>query len=257
MPRPTPRPPAPLDRRAFLRRSSLPVASLLVAPALAPFAPIALGSPVAPARRDDPGDALDFEAFVALAREAVGRLADELREHASPEAEARYLHALAACAVRLRDVPVPPLRETTPAGVSARRWLGANDADVPFTVLHWKLDPGARIEPHAHTYGNVVTLCLEGEARVENWEAVEAPRFDSSERCVVRRVVDQQLLPGAINLVPLHRGYVHGFVAGPAGARGLDLTTRIAQKRWNPVLHVEGEPIDAARSLHCARWSLA
>lgn len=246
-----------MDRRSFLRRTSVPTASLLMAPALAPFALAARSPPAAlHGARDDA--ALDFTDFLELARSTVGELAAELLADRSPAAESRYLHALAACAVRLRDAPVPELRDTTadPA-TTARTWLGANEGDVPFTLLHWKLDPGAIIRPHAHTYGNVVTLCLEGEVRVENWEAVEAPLFDSPAPIVARRVVVQQLLPGAVNLVPLHRGYVHGFVAGPSGARGLDLTTRIAPKRWNPLLHVEGEPIDAARGHYRARWSLA
>ena len=60
--------------------------------------------------------------------------------------------------------------------------------------------------------------------------------------------------PGDLNVVSLEHGYVHGFWAGPAGARGLDITTRIKPKRSTPVLAVEPEPTDAARRIFAGRW---
>jgi hypothetical protein len=67
---------------------------------------------------------------------------------------------------------------------------------------------------------------------------------------------DQVLTPGNVNLVNLEHGYVHGFVAGPEGARGLDLTTRIKPKRSTPSL-VVGAAAEAARAVFEARWEHA
>lgn len=70
----------------------------------------------------------------------------------------------------------------------------------------------------------------------------------------MRRTVDQWLTPGGVNLVNLERNYVHGFVAGPLGARGLDITTRIREKQPSPTLELEPEPVDAATSIWTGRW---
>lgn len=196
--------------------------------------------------RDEP--VLDFEGFL---REAVP-LANDLIGDTSRIGQDRYLFALASLAACLRDVPVPEMRENT-GDSPARTFIGANECDAPFSVLHWRMEPGARIGAHPHIYGNVVTLCLEGEVRIENHEVVGEPDFDTSEGFVVRRTNDQVLLPGGLNLVSLEHGYVHGFEAGPAGARGLDITTRIRPRRSTPSLLV-GAARDPARRLFEARW---
>ncbi|MBK7643668.1 MAG: hypothetical protein IPJ19_11590 [Planctomycetes bacterium] len=193
---------------------------------------------------------LDFARFLEL---AVPR-ARELVGDTSGSGQDRYLHALAALASGLREVPQPQMRETTSKGASARTFLGVNECEAPFTVLHWRLDPGARIGLHPHLYGNVLTLCLEGEVRIQNFELVGERDFDTKESFRVRRSNDQQLLPGRMNLVNLEHGYVHGFCAGPAGARGLDLTTRLREKRSTPTLEVGAQALDEARGIFEGRW---
>ena len=195
---------------------------------------------------------LDFPGFLA---EAVP-LASDLVGDTSLAGQDRYLRALASLAAGLRDVPVPEMNETTGESSPARTFLGVNECDAPFNVLHWRLEPGARIGLHPHIYGNVMTLCLEGEVRIENYEMVGARDFETQEPFHVRRSTDQALTPGDVNLVNLEHGYVHGFVAGPEGARGLDLTTIVRAKRPTPRL-VVGEPVDAARALFAAHWKHA
>jgi hypothetical protein len=197
------------------------------------------------------GDAfeLTFDEFLAEA----APLARELVHDASRTGQDRYLHALAALAAALRDVPVPQMRETTAMGAAGRTFLRANECDAPFTVLHWRLEPGATIGLHPHIYGNVVTVCLAGEVRIEKYETLGAPDFDTRAPFRVRRTQDQLLTPGNVNLVNLEHGYVHGFVAGPEGARGLDLTTRIKPKRATPAL-VVGPPAEPGRALFEAAW---
>jgi quercetin dioxygenase-like cupin family protein len=150
----------------------------------------------------------------------------------------------------LGEVPVPEQRET-----SSGHWIGSNGTFAPFVVLHWRLAPGKAIRPHAHSYGNVVTFGLEGEALVRNYEVDGERDYDRKGPIRARLTVEQVLRRGDINLVSLERNYVHGFVAGPDGASGLDITTRIKPKRSSPVLEV-GEMVDPARKVFAAEWRL-
>jgi len=205
--------------------------------------------PGLPARRDEPRLTLEefLEDVLPVAREQKARL--EARPLRS--LEDRYLHTLAAHAVRIADVPVPELRASGQGeGVS----IGASWAGDPFVVLHWRLAPGARVRTHAHTYGNVCTLGLEGLARVENHETVE-PLDTSAEGIVrVRRTAEVLLGPHDVDLVPLSHGFCHGLEAGPDGARGLDITTRLGERQPTPYLLFEG-PADE-RGERPARWRL-
>ena len=244
----------PVDRRSFLE-----LAALGFGGALLPRHPLVTGLRGPFVRSPQSGlsqsglsrSELTFEEFLA---EAVP-VARELVKDTSRIGEDRYLHALASHAVRLRDVPVPELRDNTfSPDAKARTWIGANEADAPFTVLHWKLEPGAEIRQHPHLYGNVVTLCLEGEVRVRNFECVGVPDFGTKETLRVRRVADQVLQPGSINLVPLEHGYTHGMVAGPEGARGLDITTRTKEWRPTPTLEVSEEPLEEGGAIFEGWW---
>lgn len=201
---------------------------------------------MAHARRLDPRrDAYAYEDFL---KEAVP-IAKQLVGDTSLAGQDRYLLSIAALAVRMADVAVPEMRAN---GVGTE--IGANDGGDPFTVLHWRMQPGSRIGTHPHTYGNVVTLGLEGEVRIHNYEVVGKPDYESKESFRVRRTVDQWLTPGATNIVNLDRNYMHGFVAGPRGGRGLDITTRIRERTPNLSLVVGEGPVDAELSIWDARW---
>lgn len=182
-------------------------------------------------------------------------MARELLRDTSRMGEDRYLHTLASLAVRLVDVPVPELRQNS-KGDLPKTFIGANEIgdDAPFVVLHWKMEPSAKVGLHPHTYGNVVTLGLEGEAVIENYEMVGEPDFDRKEPFDVRKVHEQILRPFDTNLVPLSHGYVHGFTAGPSGARGLDITTRIREKRPNATLKVSPKSGNAGFGIFEGRW---
>jgi hypothetical protein len=227
-------------------------------PLLAACALLGIAPRLALAKRmEDGAFELELDDFLA---EAVP-LASRLVLDKSSAGQDRYLLALAALAAGLRDVPVPEMNETTNYALlsekekasPARTFLGVNECDAPFTLLHWRLEPGARIGLHPHIYGNVLTVCLEGEVRIHNYEMTGQRDFDTREPFQVRRTKDQVLVAGDMNTVNLEHGYVHGFVAGPSGARGLDITTRIREKRPTPTLVVGGAQ-DDARALFEARW---
>lgn len=205
------------------------------------YAAFALGSLTLPglARPDAsaaPDSTLTIEQFIA----EVQPIARALLRDSSLVGQDRYLLTVASFAIRLTDVPEPEFRDSG-QGAGPGTFIGSNGAPGPFVILHWKMDPGTEIRRHAHTYGNVVTLGLEGAATVENFQVVGEPDYDSGDAFRVRRTLSQWLTPGGVNLVNLERNYIHGFRAGPDGARGLDITTRIRDRRPTPYLEL-GKP---------------
>jgi hypothetical protein len=228
-----------VERRCFMSAVSLTLASLAIPSAAA-------------ARSAGSGDGqLTYEEFL----KEVIPVAKNLVGNASFAGQQRYLLALASYAVRLADVPVPSMRDSG-QGAGPGTFIGSNPGGDPFVVLHWRMEPGSVIRPHAHTYGNVLTLTLEGEVLVENFEMVGARDFDAKGPFKVRRTQSQVLTPGQVNLVNLERGYVHGFRAGVRGARGLDFTTRIKERRaTTPYLKLHGERGNAASELAEASWT--
>lgn len=223
-------------RREFLRTTTLAGAALAV-----PFVPPAAVG----------GEEIGYEEFL----EQAVPLAKRLAQNASRFGEDGYLLALAALAVRLRGVDEPAMRRVSAEGAPGH-WIGANATpeDCPFTVLHWKLEPHGVVRPHPHTYANVVTLGLAGEVRICNHETVEPADYEATGRFLLRRTTDQVLRPHDVNLVPLHHGFIHGFVAGAEGARGLDITTRVTGKQPNISVEITREPVDQARALFEGRW---
>jgi len=226
-----------VERRSFMKTfaAALAVSSLTGLP----------GTTAAEIENDE----LTFAEFLEIA----SPVAKHLVADTSRSGQDRYLLTLAAAAVRLSDVPVPEMRDSG-QGTGPGTFIGFNPGGDPFTVLHWKMNPGTSIRLHAHTYGNVVTLGLEGEARVENYEVVGDRKFAGAGSFKVRRTREQWLTHGGVNLVNLERDYIHGITAGARGARGLDITTRIGPKEPTPYLVFSGkqESCDGTRA---ATWS--
>lgn len=193
---------------------------------------------------DVASDELSYDEFV----KQVVPIAQRLVADTSLRGQDVYLHTLASFAARVSKVAMPEMRAN-----GAGTFIGANDGGDPFVVLHWRMEPKSVIGTHPHEYGNVVTLGLEGAARISNYEVVGERDYDSKTSFVVRRTVEQWLTPGAINLVNLERNYMHGFVAGADGARGLDITTRLRERTPSKSLIVE-DVVDAAASTFKARW---
>jgi len=190
---------------------------------------------------------LSLEEFIKEGSLVANRLASDT----SRMGQGRYLLAIAALATRTAAIPVPVMRDSG-QGETGGTHIGVNPGAEAFTILHWRLDPGARIRPHAHTYGNVVTLGLEGEALVSNYETIADPDYRSKRPFKIRRTRRQRLRPGSVNLVNLEEDFIHGFEAGPDGARGLDITTRLAPRGPTPYLilrNESGEPL-------MGEWSL-
>jgi hypothetical protein len=74
----------------------------------------------------------------------------------------------------------------------------------------------------------------------------------------VRQTVDQLLNPGSVNLVSLHRNYVHEITAGPDGARGLDITTPLMPRPdfGTPYLSIGKAAANEIERIFDASWEL-
>jgi hypothetical protein len=192
-----------------------------------------------------------YEEFL---REVVP-IAKKLVSDTSLAGQQRYLLTLASYAVRLADAPVPAMRDSG-QGAGPGTFIGAIPGGDPFIVLHWRMEPATIIRPHAHTYGNVLTLALEGEVRVENFEMVGVRDFDAKGTFKARKTQSQILAPGQVNLVNLERDYIHGFQAGARGGRGLDITTRIKDRReTTPYLNLSKKPVEIEPGIYEASWA--
>jgi hypothetical protein len=210
---------------------------------------LAIGTPFAAYALELDRSGLSYAEFLVLAKP----LAESLIGDTSERGQDRYLLSLAALAVRLIEVPVPTMKDSG-QGETAGTFIGFNSGGEPFNVLHWRLDPHARVRPHAHTYGNVLTLGQAGLALVENFELFGERDFATSETFEAVRTKAQILKPADVNLVSLERNYIHGLKAGPDGARGLDITTRIGLRQPTPYLMFEGSIQDAVA--FTGRWSI-
>lgn len=212
-----------IERRHLLTFASsvLLGAAATVRPAFAALADEVLATPAS--------ERIGLDAFLA----EVVPVAKALVADGSAVGQDRYLHALAMAACRLADLQPPELR---PSGQGEGASIGVHPGGDPFVVLHWKLEPGARIRPHAHTYGNVVTVGLAGDCVVRHWDVEGERHADAGRPVRVRCTRARRLVFGGIDLVSLEHDCVHGFVAGELGARGLDITTRLRDKQPTPYL---------------------
>jgi hypothetical protein len=73
---------------------------------------------------------------------------------------------------------------------------------------------------------------------------------------LVRQTVEQLLEGGSVNLVSLERSYIHGFVAGPDGASGLDITTPLKPRPAHntPYLSIGNSAVDEFANTFEATW---
>jgi hypothetical protein len=227
-----------VERRCFLKTVALALGAVAVPGSLLALAPSASG------------ERLTFEEFLETTIPVARRLVADT----SAAGQNVYLQTLASYAVRLVDVPTPPMKDSG-QGAGPGTFIGFNPGGDPYTVLHWKMEPGSRIRWHAHTYGNVVTLGLEGEVRVQNFEMLGGRDFEAKGTFRVRRTQDQRLTPGEVNLVNLERDYIHGSIAGPGGGRGLDITTRIREKQPTPYLDLAKAPTGEGGNEFDASWT--
>jgi hypothetical protein len=236
-----------VERRHFLWLSAAVAGGWALRPAPAPCrenerrAPP--GKPQGPAAPPRPG-ALPFDDFV---REAWPHARELVRTH-DPNEET-YLFYLASLLARMRP----------PEGKFARgpRKIGYGLAyyHQPLRVLQLRFEPGASIPLHDHRDYNGILVGVEGEARVRNFEIFgREDRPPKGERFQIRETQRGILTPGRQSTLSRTRDNLHEVVAGPDGARLLDVFTFFSAEARSHDLEFRDKPGDAERRLYEAAW---
>ena len=195
---------------------------------------------------------ISFDQFLAEANP----LAQKLIGDTSISGQDLYLRSIATLTAKLQGIPIPERFNNTSLGINAEDYkIGVNPGGNPFTVLHWRLEPGAICKPHVHEYGNVASIGIEGAVRISNFVSPDKFDYENNGTFQIKKTVDQLLTAGSANLVPLDM--IHAFQAGPDGARGLDITTRLLPKpeHSTPYLSIAETPTDPFTGTYDASWA--
>ncbi len=139
------------------RRSFIKIVTMAIAAASLPFVSSAKSA-------EFENETLSYEQFL----KDVVPIAKKLITDTSLKGQSIYLLTLASFAVQIEEMTTPKFRAIGGDYGSQSYLSGHPSPGAPFGVLHWKMDPNAIIRTHAHTYGNVVTLGLEGEVQYPN-----------------------------------------------------------------------------------------
>ena len=172
--------------------------------------------------------------------------------------EDAFLHELCGDLLRCDPAVFPRRRFTVYSGEGME--TGPVGRDDVLQLVEIVLEPGAVVPAHNHVSYAFVTFCLEGEARVRHFEPEPGSPgpAELEQDFQVREVQDVLLRPGRCSTLSRTRANVHAIVAGPEGARLLDLGIRFPVGGPGPrvfsVLEVDPEPADAARGAYTARW---
>lgn len=209
------------------------------------------GGEMAPEEPGPSGD-LDWEAFLERCVPAAARL----RADASRSGQDAYLYRIASMAVRLGEVPDTPLRAF--GRLDPPVSFGISHRAFPFFVVQWRMAPGAVLPAHCHPGGAVCTVGVEGEALLRHYEVEGgAPAYDSGSRETfrMRETRSQVVGPRQVSTLSTTRDNVHWFKAGPAGARGIDITTNYDGDGTFSFIEFDPEkPVDPKRRLFESVW---
>jgi hypothetical protein len=200
-----------------------------------------------PAPRADVGHGdLTFPQFL---REVFPLAREQVR--GGGQGEDTYMMAVAGAITRLADAS-GGVREAMRA---FRREHPADGERFPImaTVMHLK--PGGGFEHHDHRDYNGIILGLSGEVRIRNYDILgDDPMPPNGTTFRIRETRDDLILPGRFSMLSRRAENVHQLVAGPDGARVLDVFTFYAKGAGSHWLTVDAKPRDAARRIHDAAW---
>jgi hypothetical protein len=183
-------------------------------------------------------------------------VATELHADPSPGGQDAYLYALATRAVRVAAAPADPLRPF--AGLDPEVRFGLSHKGFPFIVVQWQMEPGSILPAHCHPHTSVCTLGLAGQALLRHFELEPgAPAFDAKESrpLRMRETRSQIITAGRISTLSATRDNIHYFVAGPGGARGIDITTSYGgDGSFSFIDFPADQPVDPRQRIYEGRW---
>lgn len=118
------------------------------------------------------------------------------------------------------------------------------------------LKPGGGFKLHDHRDYNGIILGLSGELRIRNFDIlgdVAVPPKGSTFQ--IREIRDDLILPGRFSMLGRRTENVHDLVAGPEGARVLDLFTFYAAGAQSYFRTVDAKARDTERRVYDASWA--
>ncbi len=230
-----------IERRTILKLGLLGLAAL----ALPPLAGCQTAAPVA-------APPLTLDQMLALLRPR----AKALIQAPLPDEEA-YLRQVAGLMLRLIPPPNAAAPGTAPVAFSALL------DERPLVIYQIKMAPGASIPLHDHRHYNGVLMGLEGACRCRYFDIAPpagAPRWETADGqppigadFLLKPTMDCQLKPGTTGQLSRVKNNIHELVAGPDGARMLDVFTFFRQDGTSHWLEKRADKLDRNGNL-AARW---
>ena len=188
-----------------------------------------------------------FDAFVSQ----VGAMAKSLIAEAAPEEE-NYLQQVAALAGQIDRVPDATMGQPYKGVIRS----GMNYRGSGIVVVQWSMEAGLTYPAHNHPHYNAITMGLEGECRIRNFDIVgDAPELDSKKAFAVRETQNQLLTPGRVtSIMATNRDNIHTFRTESKRARGIDVMTLVGKHIGFAFVAID-EKSRNGQGICQARWS--
>lgn len=233
-----------LERRSLLRFSAATVAAGLAAACAAP----GQRKPAVEAPLEATDGTLDISQFLA-------EMYPRAKEYVASggKREESYLMAVGELMARLQ-APTP--EDTQSAMRSLYKEHGSEERRFEIWVAVFDFEGGKGFSHHDHRDYNGVIQGLEGEARVRNFDVVgDVLVPPKGETFQIRQTRDDLILPGRFSTLGTVRDNVHEVVAGPGGAKLLDVFTYLEKDSRSYSMDVDPTPVDAERGIYEASWA--
>ena len=172
------------------------------------------------------------------------------------ERDESYAAQLAGLIARVPPGALPVLQEARTSRDGLRG--GPSFFLAPCVTVEFRMDPRAVLRLHNHPPQVVVTLCVEGEARYRHLELEgEAPPCtEVGGKFVARETRAGVLAPGRTTALTRARDGIHGFTAGPRGARIVDFTVSLTDDIDTfSYIELADAPADAERRTFDGVWA--
>jgi PCO_ADO len=192
------------------------------------------------------GAATDFEEFTTQAgRHALEMILDPNRN------EEEYLLLVASLAAGIKQFPPAVFNrvfKTMRAGMSYR---GSGIAVIP-----WRMEPNTVYPAHNHPGYNGLTLGLEGECRMRNFNVVgNAPDMHSKQSFLVRETQYNVLRPGTVtSIMSTARDNIHEIEVGSKGVTAVDIIAKVGPDAGFSFLRISGKPKEPRDRVYEAKW---
>lgn len=166
--------------------------------------------------------AVTFDDFVA----ETGALAKKLIAEGG-QWESDYLHRTASLAERIDRVPEATLGEPFRGLIRT----GINYRGSGIVVVQWSMEKGLTYPPHNHPNYNGITLGVDGECRIRNFDVVGTPpEMGKGGAFRVRETQSQLMTPGqVVSMMSTERNNIHTLHTYARHVRGIDVMALIGK----------------------------